>query len=374
MHNRVKVPPTSFHLKEGTLIERLPQCTLLFSEQDQQIHELNETSAVIAARLVEGATRKELLRALESEGVEPETAGRWIEAFLEETSRSGLLEAQLAQPAGPAAVRHIRLNGRCFSLRYGSPALENLVSPAFAHLEKGDGEAGEEFTLTCEGDLVFIATGNGLASVFPLASAAVRMKGLILERILAGSGHLAALHSACLVRDETAVLLLGSPGAGKTTLSIALMGEGFGYGSDDVTLVMADGTVEGVPLAPGLKEGAWELAMGDRPDLSAVAVHVRPDGEKVRYLPLENQELAGPSRVGAVIRLRRSGKHSPALEPVSVREGLAELFRESRSADGKCSTATMQALARLVRGARFLELRYSDSAEAALFLSERIAP
>jgi hypothetical protein len=46
-------------------------------------------------------------------------------------------------------------------------------------------------------------------------------------------------------------------------------------------------------------------------------------------------------------------------------ETLAELLRESRSSDGRCSVETMSALARLVRGAAAYHLHYAEAMQAA---------
>lgn len=370
MHNRVKVSPTLFQLKQGTLIERLPECTLLFAEQDQQIHELNETSAVMAQRLVAGASEKELVGALLSRGAETEAAAEWARAFLQDLARMGLLEAAQMAPIEPAAMQKLRVQGQPLTLSYGSLDLERLLAGAFVHLQATETKNDEGFDLSGDGDLVFIAGGNGPASVTPLVSAAVRLKGLILERALDAPGHVAALHAACLERGGKGLLLLGSPGEGKTTLSLALMELGFRYGSDDVTLVKPDGRVEGVPLAPAVKEGAWELTRHH--DLAALPIHLRPDGQPVRYVSLRKEALAGQCQVGAVLRLRRDGHQPALLEPISAKEGLAELFRESRSADGRCSTIIMRALAELIRGADCFELRYSDAAAAASLVFERM--
>src|SRR3954452_7353490 len=276
MHNRVKVPPTIFRLKHGTLIERLPDCTLLFSEQDQQIHEVNQTSAVLTDRLVAGATEGELVGELLSHGAEP--AAEWVRTFLEESARSGLLEADRIEVPASAATQRLKVHGQSLSLRYGSPDLERLLAPAFVHLEERESGSGHELELSGEKDLVFIGSGEGSASVVPRPLAAVRLKGLILERALGAAGHLAALHAACLERNGKALLLLGSPGAGKTTLSLALMKHGFRYGSDDVTLVKATGEVEGVPLAPAVKEAAWAIAEDHGASLEELPIHLRPDG------------------------------------------------------------------------------------------------
>jgi serine kinase of HPr protein (carbohydrate metabolism regulator) len=165
------------------------------------------------------------------------------------------------------------------------------------------------------------------------------------------------------------LLLLGSPGAGKTILTLALLKRGFRYGSDDVSLVKQHGEVEGLPMPLGVKESAWPIVE----EVSTLPVHVRPDGQRVRFLPLTIDAVADAAPVGTVVRLKRTAEQSPELERISAQQGLAELFRESLSGDGNCSTEIMRALTEIVRNADCFELRYSDADAAASLVFEQIA-
>lgn len=359
-----------FHLKLGTTVEHLPDGALLFSAQDQQIHRLNESSGILAKRLLAPATEHDLAAELSKRGVAPGAADEWVSAFLTETASLGLLRAD--RPALPATApeQRIHIYNRILSLRYGTGDLEQLLAPDYAHLQVNGASVDGEITLSTESGFVFIGNGAGPTSVAPQASAAIRLKGLILEDVLAQPDHLVALHSACLERKGQALLLLGPPGAGKTTLSLALMNLGYRYGSDDVTMVREDGRVKGVPLAPGFKESAWPIAKSLGADLSALPVHFRPDGQRVRFMRLAEQ-LAESCPVSVVIRLRRSADERAALNPIAASEGLAELFRESRSRDGKCSPEILHALVGIVSEAECFELRYSEAAEAASLIPEQ---
>jgi hypothetical protein len=359
---------TIFRLNEQISIEHLPECALLFSEQDQQIRWLNDSSLVLAERLLAGATRDALAHELSSRGVEFATAIEWVRTFLGEMSRLGLLVADCESPPVHARQR-LRVAGQSISLHYASADLAHLIAPAFAHLEVLEPEADHHFDIFGNDELLFMRSRNELALVTPRRVAAVRLKGLIVERALAGTGHLAALHAACLEQSGRMVLLLGSPGAGKTILTLALLKRGFRYGSDDVTLVKRNGEVEGVPIPLGVKESAWPIV----DEVTALPAHVRPDGQQVRFLPLTKEIVADAAPVATVVRLKRSAEQSPELERISAHEGLAELFRESLSDDGDCSTEIMRALTEIVRNADCFELRYSDAIKAASFVFEQIA-
>ena len=63
----------------------------------------------------------------------------------------------------------------------------------------------------------------------------------------------AALHGSCVARDGAGVLLLGSPGSGKSDLALRLIGRGFILVGDDQLIVSA-GIIRSAPALAGLLE------------------------------------------------------------------------------------------------------------------------
>jgi hypothetical protein len=357
-------------LRAGARIEPMPDCALLFSEPDQQVHRLNITSAVVASRLQDGATRDELVAELSSRGIEAETGRNWVRELLNQLADLCLLEAQLPKERSPVAEsRQLRLAGVPFLLRFGSNELLQLIGRDYAHLESDAGPPDHSYHLIEAGDFALLRKDDDVAHVVRRSMAAVRLKGAMLEDVLSSGGHLAALHAACLAKEAGALLLLGAPGTGKTIISLALFQHGFRYGSDDVTLLTRGGAVTGVSLPPAVKESAWALAESLGIRLSGIPVHSRPDGQRVRFYPLAGELLQPPTEVGAVVRLRRMAGTEAALESIPREEALCELLRESRSRDGRCSAVIMEVLAQLVRRADCFDLRYAEAADAASLLA-----
>ena len=72
------------------------------------------------------------------------------------------------------------------------------------------------------------------------------------------------LHAAAVARDGRLVVLAGESGAGKTTLTLALLDEGWTYFSDDLAPVAIDtALVHPFPKPLGVKDAsAWERVRG----------------------------------------------------------------------------------------------------------------
>ena len=361
-----------FTLGADADIRPVPGAVLLFcGNEQQQIHELNESGARLADRLRDGATRDELVAELTNGGMDPATAAAWAEGFLNNLAAVGALESVFVGDRTCAATEVISVAGVAFRLDYQTADLSARIHEAYRHLAAPKSAAvRHQFSLYAEDDFVFIRRDGGAARVVETSTAAVVLKGMILEQVLDEGEQLAALHAACLVRGDRATLLLGSPGAGKTTFALELMSRGFRYAADDVTLVLPGGAVCGVPLAPGLKEGSWQLAERLGWETAARPTHLRPDGQQVRFMPLAPPDVdAGSQAVGTVLMLRRAEGAEPSLHPVDASAALSELFRESRSRTCKCTPQIFRSLVDIVAAARCFELEYSESAAAAALVA-----
>jgi hypothetical protein len=83
---------------------------------------------------------------------------------------------------------------------------------------------------------------------------------LLLNAALDRAPHLAAAHAAVVARGEQAALICGGCGAGKTTLTLALLRHGCAYLSDEVALLdPIEGTVRAYPRSLGLRDGTLAL-------------------------------------------------------------------------------------------------------------------
>jgi hypothetical protein len=361
----------TYRLRSGTHVEALPDGVLLFSQQHQQIHRLNESATALVCRLEDGATAAQLCAELAASGLEPATAQAWVQSLLRELGQLRLVEAA-APPGSAPFAQNIKVAGLSIELGYSSEQLQKLTAGAFRHLECGE-PADVRYEILDADPFVLVGKEGQPLDVIAREFAAVWLKGSILETVLERAAYVAALHSACVTGRGGAVLLLGSPGAGKTTLTLALMQQGYRYASDDVTLVTNRATVRGVALAPAVKEPAWDMAARLGRDLSQAAVHLRPDDQKVRFVEITDAEPASCVRVSSVLLLRRTPGAPAELKTVGATAALAELLREARSPSGKCSAEVIQLLAEILRQSRCFELQYAEADDAARLIcaSER---
>jgi len=363
-------PELAYRLVGGTHLELLPDCALLFSHPNQQVHRLNLSGAALASRLQRDATWDQLVAELGEAGVDARTAEKWVAALLDRLADASLLEARPPSLGTTiAGATTLRIAGVAFALQFGSIDLFQLISGAYAGLEKEIGVPDHIFYLAEAGEFVLFSQDSGPTRVARRPTAAVRLKAAILEQVLSAHHDAAALHAACVLRNDDAFLLLGAPGTGKTTMSLALLRHGFAFGSDDVTLVTPRGRLQTIPLPAAIKESAWETAEDLGFGLSGVPVHCRPDGQRVRYYPMPETSLDSSLRIRAIIRLRREPGSDTALQPIARDQALVALFEESRTFDGRCSTEMMQAFAQLVWEADCVDLHYTEAAEAAALIA-----
>jgi hypothetical protein len=168
-----------------------------------------------------------------------------------------------------------------------------------------------------------------------------------------------------LERKGSAMLVVGAPGAGKSTLSVALdRRDDFVLHGDDIAALEPDGTVRAIPLPATLKAGAWPLLAAHRPDLAALPVYRRPDGQFVRYLQLMSHPARSSLRVACVLSLAGDADAAPALETLDPGDGFATLLNGAWTESERLSIADFDAVAACVAGARLFRLRSRDLHDA----------
>jgi hypothetical protein len=354
-----------FRLADRTALLFTGDRKALFSEDRQKLFELNASAAYIACRLEDGISHTDLLQDLVRQGFGHAAAEEAIKALLLNWSIEGLAVADLCHGRSPAwRMQDIAIGGISACLAYQDAELFQTIAPAFAHLETAPSAHPIRYHIAQRAPFAFISREQGPAAIVTPLQAAPALKSLLVSDVLDTAEGIAALHTACLIHKGRALLLSGSPGAGKSTLTIALEAAGFAYQGDDIALLERSGKVQGVAFAATAKTGSWPLIRNLRVDVDDVRIHHRPDGKRVRYLPPARKAGTQAHPMGWVIRLNRRPGASARLAPLQPFDTLSDLLGEAYSRSGGTSTEDLDVLLRAVTDARCHELVYSDLTQA----------
>jgi hypothetical protein len=143
---------------------------------------------------------------------------------------------------------------------------------------------------------------------------------------------LVPLHAACVGRDGHGILLMGSSGAGKSTVALQCLLQGLDFLSEDAVFVAPD-TLRATGIANFLHVRADSLRWIER-DSDAAPIRDSPvirrrSGVKKFELDLRHggyKLAASPLRIGAVVFLSAQKSHdAPLLRPLSKSTLLAKL-------------------------------------------------
>lgn len=193
-----------------------------------------------------------------------------------------------------------------------------------------------------------------------LWNALILVRNWIVERSLDRAEHFVSLHAAVVVRAGQAILVVGDPWAGKTTLTLRLVEHDWSYFSDDVAPIrLRDGRVSPFPKPIGIKQQSWEEMKRYWEPLPAWL----PAPADSFLLPAASL-LAPPTMtaaVGFLVFLRFEPARKQRMRTLSSAEALALSGRHVRG----LLPEHLPHLSRMCSQARSVELAYRSAAEAA---------
>ncbi len=182
------------------------------------------------------------------------------------------------------------------------------------------------------------------------------------------------LHAGGVCRDGRALLLPGTRGSGKSTLTLALVRAGFGFLGDD-TLFLAR-------RPKGLKILAFpdELDLTDQtvaffPELAPLLVPSRPAGWRKRQLRAErtyDTEVVWECEPALLVFPQVAGVRESRLAPMPKDEALLELAPNVLLTDPESSQAHFDALAELVERSDCWRLETGTDLDEAVRLLEAL--
>lgn len=333
---------------------------VLFSQSNQQIYELDRVGAYIWCKLLEHEEIETILDRLAGAGLDRPEAGQRMRQALQQWLDLALVEFDW-ELSTVFALR-TRLARHAISIHASNEQLLNRLTPLFCSIDRATGQGDVLVELTEFDDKMLFRINKAGTYRCERDELAPAIKASLVEHILR-QGEDLAVHAASLIWHHEGLLLCGRPGAGKSTLALHLADGGFQYAGDDLVLIGPDGATEGIPFAPTIKPGSWDLISKLGRDLGEAAVYCRRDGIRVRYVPVAH-EYSGRFSVGWIVFLNRVDGASAEMKPLGQIETMRRIFAGSFAANGRLSRATFDALKGALARAKSFELTYSDVVQA----------
>jgi hypothetical protein len=352
---------------EGASFLSLGDQTAVFSEPAQRIYGLNHMAANIWCRLEERQTPSVISGELIKSGVTPHLASEYVDQAIRMWLKLGLLKIDCGANRDQLHLENsftVIVGKLKVTIQATSERLAQRLSPLFGdHVVPADGY-GDIFHVVEHDRLIHVFHNELNVICCDVNELAPSLKAYVTEQIVTRSPPDVVFHAAHLVRGERSILISGAPGAGKTTLALHLMNAEFEYRADDIVLIAPDGNVTGVPFAPTVKSGAWEMVNKIYPELNDAIIHRRPDGKRVRYLKPERIVKNGRCPVGWIVFIKRNSDGPANLKPLGRVDALGRLMEGSFSPGGKLTHAACNAIKQTLVNANSFELTYSSAADA----------
>jgi hypothetical protein len=355
---RLVAPPAVHHLCIG---ER----AVLFCEIRQLLYGLNPTADHIWQSLAAGDPPAAARRQLVALGVSDDDA----RAFVEDSTLAWLQGGQLAPQEAlarlreaPDATRMLRIDELTVRLDlFGVASPE--VDAVFGQFAADDSPVMLKLSVVSCRSRFFLFDGGNPLGAYGADEWIPRIKAVLTEHYTAAVSDAFLVHAAFLVSGGKGVLLSGVPGAGKTTLCVALARSGCEFQSDDIVRLENGGRAAGTPFAACVKSDAWPLVAAYAPDIDALPVHRRGDGKDVRYLPMPPSDRR-PRSIDFVLLLSRRPGAAAIFEPVEPLEAFSTLIESAFSAKGAITAPALKTFAKAIEAASSFRFVYSDLAGA----------
>ncbi len=346
--------------------------TALFSEHKQRLFKLNSSAFVIWRGVSAGLSCAEISSHLTTDSTSGKDAEDYVRLAVAEWISLGFLTPSnvvAAMEMAPSASMIVRLGDFVAELKFFGDASPDCADTVFGHLRQRDPSASiprHEATIAIigVGDEEYVFKRDVAVGVGRRDQTAPKIKGVLTEeycRWLPG-GFLT--HGALVSVADKTVFLSGAPGAGKTTLTLALCANGFAYGGDDIVHIDENGNALGVPFSAAAKSGAWPLLRDYVPRLDSLTIHERPDRQLARYVLPAVLDRRGHRPMNTVLFLAREQGVGARLEPMSPLDALCAILEGGYSSTQRLTAQTTDGLAKNLTNATCARLVYDDLASA----------
>lgn len=265
-------------------------------------------------------------------------------------------------------VDHYRIHTTPIRVICSVPVIRDAIHPLLAHMATS---ALQPATTTYHVDAT--ADGyrlrQGLRVIYQgpsLDLAAVMLQHEAQLAAYRDNDNLCVLHAGGVARGDQCILMPGIAGAGKSTLTAALLHSGLDYLSDD-TVPISAASGYAIPLTPPLciKAGSIGALRGHYPLLASQRVYQRTD-QRVRYLAPPAASLAGrhERQVLALIFPQYQPGSEARLNEIPPTQAFAWLVEAGIFAHRPRDPARLAALVNWFDGLRSYRLQYDDLDDA----------
>jgi len=216
-----------------------------------------------------------------------------------------------------------------FSLSYNNKnKLANHIHSLFAHIEIHDQQSLKNFILIKKKQKhILMADDEELFSDSLFAN----VKGYLINEILKLSypnkEWLAMMHAMAVVYEGKSIIMSAPSGYGKSTLTAALLKEGYSYLGDDlIPIQRSNHHITPLPTSLSIKKGSWSVLNSRYPELNESDIY-NSRGRHVRYLnPSKYIKTELNLPVTALIFSQYKAQQNTILKPISKIEALQRLL------------------------------------------------
>ena len=261
---------------------------------------------------------------------------------------------------------YYRVDNTVFAVHYPSEMFYKRFHPVFKHLhiEQPENERMVSVDFTNNGGSWEIRWNDIVVDMLvPEGQLATFLQEKMMTASYQAQNYLISLHAASVEKNGSVVIFPATAGSGKTTLTAALIQNGFRLFSDENTSLNFDGSVHPLPFCMNIKEGSWDVLSAIYPKLKERDVHYRFDGQKIRFLPPENMHEGRKKATHLVFSKYTPGAKTSVI-PLNANASLSKIREASYQVQENMDADKFERILKNLVALPKYALEYSDLGEA----------